>query len=1133
MLRQILLICCLLAGSTASVCAQTADSFEDGNATSDPVWSGDDSLFQVNTSLQLQSKGTTTKDISLSTPVSVAEDAEWSIWCRFAFNPSTSNYCRYYLLSDSANLKSKLNGYYIQFGGVTGSQDSITLYKQKGTIRTRIIGGRPATVVRSNNIVRVRVVRDKAGNWQLFSDTSGGRNYTLEGSGTDSEFANSSYMGVFAHFTSSNASGFYFDDVYAGPVIVDSVPPRIDSVKVILPNQLRIVFNEQVTALSALNVANYELSNGYGIPSTAAFYNGKPNIVLLTFPDAIVNNGYHLTATNIEDMAGNTLNMQQVFFNYYVFNAQIHDVLISEFFPDPSPPEDLPEHEFIELYNRTPVIVPLKGWTISDGASTATLPDVVLEPNGYIILCATANEQDFVTWGKTVGLTSFPTLNNTGDQLVLKDEKGNPVHEISYDLGWYHDQSKDGGGWTIEMTNPFDLCKGKNNYAASVNVNGGTPGETNSNWSTQPDTLAPMITGVVALHDSAIAVLFGESMDSSSLNNTMINISGGLTIVSKQVVGVHNDSLILCLTPALGMNLNYILDISKARDCNQNEMLPVSRMFTRFVPDEPSAYDVLINELLADPDPLVALPNAEFVELYNRSDKIVSLKDWTLHDDNATAVLPDYILLPDSYVVITSASNLPLFAGYTAVLGVSNFPNLANDGDAITLADNKSRVIHHLVYASASYNNDMKKTGGWTLELIDKKNPCGTQNLAASTDVSGGTPGRHNSVRGSNPDNDAPKLLRAYPLNENELKLTFSEDLDSTTLLDLQHFHVNNNTILPNEIYQKGPAYSDVVLSFADPLLTRVSYRVVVDSVRDCAGNYLEYDDYADFGIPEPFDSFDIAINEILFNPKGTGSDYVEIVNRTDKMIDLKDVLIANADYQNEVKDYFAIAPNGFLLFPHAYVVITPDPFSLQASYFTPNPRNIIQCTLPSFNDDEGKCLLIDKSGNRYDQLNYDDNMHFALLDEKDGVSLERIDYNRPSKDYTNWTSASSTSGFGTPTYRNSQYAKAAEGEEMLKIQPEVFSPDGDGYNDVATFNYALTKPGCVGNLYIYDANGTMVKHLLRNEMLGTTGSFSWDGVTDEMDTASVGIYVCYFEVLNTKGNVSKKKKTLVVGGKL
>jgi hypothetical protein len=867
-LRQILLICSLIAGFSASICAQTSDSFEDGNSASNPVWSGDDSLFQVNAALQLQSKGTVAKDISLSTPVSISEDAEWSIWCRFALSPSASNFCRYYLLSDSANLKGKLNGYYVQFGGVTGSQDSITLYKQKGSTKTRIIGGRAATVSKTNNTVRVRILRDKAGNWQLYSDTSGGINYTLEGSGTDAEFANSSYAGVFVHFTSGNAANYYFDDVYAGPVIIDSVPPHIDSVKVILPNQLRIVFNEQVTASTGLNEANYELNNGYGIPLDAVFAGGKPNIVLLTFPDTIKNNGYQLTVTGIEDMWGNVQGMEQIVFNYYVFTAQQHDVLISELFPDPSPAEDLPEHEFIELYNRTSSVVPLKGWTISDGSSTATLPDIVLGPDSFMIICSAANEAEFSTWGKTAGVSSFPSLNNTGDQLILKDEKGKVIHQITYDLSWYRDPSKDDGGWSIEMNNPFDLCKGKNNFAVSTNMNGGTPASANSNWSKQADTLAPAVISTVALHDSAVAIVFSERMDSLSLTKVLITLSGGLTLVSKTVAGVENDSLILNITPVLGINTDYMLDVSKARDCNQNEMVAIAKQFTRFVPDEAAAYDVLINELNADPDPVVSLPNAEFIELYNRSSKIISLKDWSIGDAGSVAALPDHILLPDSFVIITSSSNQQQFTGYPAVLGVSGFPSLGNDGDALTLKDNKSRMIHYLVYTSASYNDNVKKNGGWTLELIDKKNPCGMHNLAASTNPGGGTPGKPNAVRGSNADHDAPKLLKAYPLNENELKLSFNEYIDSTTLLDLKHFSVNNATVLPTEVYQRGPAYSEVVLSFAEPLLMQVNYRVVVDSVRDCAGNYVEYEDYADFGIPEPFDSFDIAINEILFNPK-------------------------------------------------------------------------------------------------------------------------------------------------------------------------------------------------------------------------------------------------------------------------
>ncbi len=102
-----------------------------------------------------------------------------------------------------------------------------------------------------------------------------------------------------------------------------------------------------------------------------------------------------------------------------------------------------------------------------------------------------------------------------------------------------------------------------------------------------------------------------------------------------------------------------------------------------------------------------------------------------------------------------------------------------------------------------------------------------------------------------------------------------------------------------------------------------------------------------------------------------------------------------------------------------------------------------------------------------------------------------------------------------------------------LKISPEVFSPDGDGYHDVVTFSINPGEPGFTGNLSIYDAKGTLVKQLLRNEILGTDNTYSWDGVTEKGTKATIGIYVVYAEMFNLKGEVKKFKSVVVVGGKL
>ena len=79
------------------------------------------------------------------------------------------------------------------------------------------------------------------------------------------------------------------------------------------------------------------------------------------------------------------------------------------------------------------------------------------------------------------------------------------------------------------------------------------------------------------------------------------------------------------------------------------------------------------------------------------------------------------------------------------------------------------------------------------------------------------------------------------------------------------------------------------------------------------------------------------------------------------------------------------------------------------------------------------------------DNFTYNTDMQFALLNITKGVSLERIDFNRPTKDRTNWHSAAQDIGFGTPGYKNSQYKSASETDNAIEITPEIFSPDGAG----------------------------------------------------------------------------------------
>jgi hypothetical protein len=50
---------------------------------------------------------------------------------------------------------------------------------------------------------------------------------------------------------------------------------------------------------------------------------------------------------------------------------------------------------------------------------------------------------------------------------------------------------------------------------------------------------------------------------------------------------------------------------------------------------------------------------------------------------------------------------------------------------------------------------------------------------------------------------------------------------------------------------------------------------------------------------------------------------------------------------------------------------------------------------------------------------------------------------------------------------------------------------------------------------------------------LGNDGTYSWDGIDENLEKAPIGIYVIYIEVFNTKGEVKKYKKICVLGSKL
>lgn len=844
------------------ISAQFTDNFTDGNFTANPAWTGDDSVYtvmDVSGDFQLRSNKTiASTSFYLSTPNTQAVDGQWEFYTNLNFNTSSANFVDIYLTSDQSNLLSgSISGYFVRIGGTT---DEISLFRKVSGVATKIIDGLDGSTNVSNNVLKIKVTCSATNEWTLQRDITGtGSNYFTEGVVTDATVTTSSYFGL--AITQSTASFFqkhFFDDFYVGPIILDLTPPVLISATAISSTQIDVLFNEALDQISAENIGNYDIQPF--LSATSATLDGvNPALVHLTPSFALGNgNTYNLFTDNIADVSLNISGTQSTQFTYIVAeNPLPGDVIINEFVCDETPSVGLPLVEYVEIHNRSTKYFNIQNWKIGDQSADGTIQQAWLYPGEYKVLCSSTKVDSFSV---AVGVTSFPSLNNTGDDIVLKDNNGVILDKISYTDDWYQDLSKDDGGYSIELINPNDPCSDASNWKASTASIGGTPGLINSVYDNTPDTQNPQITQLISLVPNYLEIYFNEGMDSTLLADAVVTI-----------------------TPLLNVQNKYI-------------------------------------------------------------------------------------------------------------------------------------------------------TG-------------------------------------------------SYP--------------------------------------------SMMTLEFTENLIESQYYTILLENVGDCWMNTTDLSGV--FALPDNPEFGDIVINEILFDPFTGGSDWIEVYNNSVKLLDLKDWQIAN--YDDTIANIKTI-PGHFYLKPQGYAVIGKDSSFVKQNYPSAVPGTFVYSELPSLNNDSSTIYLL-FNGQIMDKVSYTDDWHFKLLDNTDGVSLERVDPSGVSDDPYNWHSAAEAIGFATPGGKNSQYYPALMSGDFT-FTSDVISPDNDGHEDILQVNYEMSEPGMLGKFTIYDDRGRVIRNLFNNELLASSGTFSWDGVTDNNIKASIGTHVAVFEAFALDGGVLfTKTKVFVVAGKL
>jgi hypothetical protein len=639
------------------------------------------------------------------------------------------------------------------------------------------------------------------------------------------------------------------------------------------------------------------------------------------------------------------------------------------------------------------------------------------------------------------------------------------------------------------------------------------------------DNAAPVITKcqasgknsveITLSEEPAVEALVPENFSLNSEENRSVSVTKerNLTYRIGFAERLNNKSL-------NNLIINKICDVSG--NCNQDVKLG-------FTPVWAGTGDVIISEIMSDPLPQVSLPGREYIEITNRTGFPLNLKNWKLSTDGGYSLIPETIINPSGFLILCAIQDTLLFKNFGKVAGMKQFPSLTDEGRLLYVSDSTDEFIHGIDYSSSWYKDDLKSQGGWSLEMIDTNFPFYYEdNWKASESKKGGTPGSVNSVTYSNPDMSFYGIQNVFADDSANISIRFSEPVFYFPGI-FRSIRIGDTRI--KDFTQADPLFREFKIKPEVPLRASEQYKLqIADRISDFAGNKMQKCEY-DFGLCAPAEFGNVLFNEVLFNPLPGDPDYLEVYNCSDKIIDVSRLQFVSVDdATGDRSGIVRLSDEEKCLMPGEYFAITTDRKRISERYFSADTEHLFETgSLPSMPDDKGHLILYNRELDKIDELSYNDDMHFSLLSNHEGVALEKTDPRNKSEEPANWHSATESSGWGTPGAPNSVFAELPLTADKVVLSSSKISPDNDGNEDFLTIKFNLSGNGNVVSLMVFDEAGNYVRKIASNLLIGQDTSLIWDGTADDGMLVDTGIYIILINLYNDTGKTERWKKVCTV----
>ncbi len=1022
-MRKILWMVGLFLNSFAF--AQLSEDFSDGEIVHQPAWMGDTGRFVVNSNLQLQSKSFFRGDTAyISTSFNNNLNTVWEFYIQMNFDPSTGNLFRYYFVSDNDVLNQSLKGYYLQIGE-SGSTDSYDFFRQTNNSSSKIIDGAAKLRVQIDTLrTFIRMVHDRNGNWYLYSRSIDSTNWTLEGTTFDVTHNVSNYTGLYIRHTSTRSDKFIFDNLSIQQFQADTSSPELIFATVINDSAINIEFDETIDTLNVFNKNSYVLNNNLH-PKDIQF-NLFSNSVDIVFSGYLPDGNNVLRLPLYKDLYGNIQNSNDsITFNYIAPIVSLYgDIIITEIMADPSPAISLPAAEYLEIYNQTEKNLPLNGFTITDGTSNGVIGNYSIAPKEFIILCRVADTGLFSGYGRVVGLSTWPSLNNLSDSLVLKNSKNTTIDNVRYDINWYKDGLKKDGGYSLERVDYTNQCTAFYNWMASASQMGGTPGQKNSYWIETHQNKIFKINHVIMKNDSTIQIQFSHIPDTAIAIHNLKYKLNGLNVFAKEIKWVNDNhqELELKYDYKFLRNRNYKMNVGNIPTCDGVYLEENYLTIRQINIDDTST--ISITEIMIDPNPQVALPNLEYIEIYNHNSYDLEIVNWKLKYNNTDYMIPNRRLLANEYYIICHVKDTLTFMEFGNTIGIVSFPTLSNTSAKLSLVNHKGTIVNELVYDVNWHDEIYKKNGGWSLEQIDPFSKCNAStNWNSSKDQLGGTPGNENSIINLYSDLIDLKVNSIKNTNDKIFEIKFNKSFIGTGINPAQFYFVANkqNLYFPDSVQVSSPFSKSAKMFFSTAIPTG-TYQVVCHSLSYCGRNDTNV--YYKLEIREQSENDEIIISELMVDPSpSTGlpeAEYIEIHNKGDKKYDLQ-LLIS--DNRNSAEFHIdSIERNGYLILTD---IINQEKWL--------DYENVLFISdMPSLNNSADSIYLSEVEGKILDSVFYSINQ-WHEDNRLGGYALELSPNNYRCKSEVLWGNALNNVA-GSPGFKNSFTI------DQNKLKPEIIS---------------------------------------------------------------------------------------------